>query len=123
MCGFAAAAAAGGWLYIEATDEGFDAELAFTENAAELFSSLEAARRLGTAYLARRPSERGERQLVELLEASSPAWREVWDGSGDVSKIARDESRRDYADGRVVLIDGWFLSLTEARLCALTTFG
>lgn len=123
VCGFAAAAAAGGWLYVEATDEDFDAELAFTENAAVLFSSLEAARRIGAAYLAHRPSERGERALVRLLEASRPSWREVWDGTGDVSRIARDESRRDYAEGHVVLVEGWYLSLTEARLCALTTFG
>jgi len=30
-----------------------------------------------------------------------------------------DQIRDDYADGRIVLVDGWVLSLTEARQCAL----
>jgi hypothetical protein len=30
-----------------------------------------------------------------------------------------DMIRDNYADGRIVLVDGWVLSLTEARQCAL----
>jgi len=31
---------------------------------------------------------------------------------------ASDQIRADFADGRTVKVDGWVLSLTEARLCA-----
>ena len=31
--------------------------------------------------------------------------------------------RRDFEQARVIKIHGWILSLTEARLCALTAFG
>jgi hypothetical protein len=79
----------------------------------------DAARSVGKRYLATRPGERDERTLLRLLRPL-----------GDPEVLARDELgtrvrravRDDFTDGRVVLVDGWYLSETEARLCALTTF-
>jgi len=33
------------------------------------------------------------------------------------------EYARDFAEGRVVRVDGWILSRTEARLCAAVRLG
>lgn len=84
---------------------------------------LAAAGRLGRAYLAAHPDEREPRRLVvELLGSlglskerhavdSVPAAR--W------STRAREVVTEDYLAGRVVPVDGWVLSVTEARLYAL----
>jgi hypothetical protein len=118
-----AAAGAGGLLYRAATDEGFDADLAQTEAVARLFDELEPARRIGRAYLDDHPDEREERALVRLLE-ERPGWRGVWHNSPRaVAKLARRTMQREYDTGQTVAVEGWILSRTEARLCALTTFG
>jgi hypothetical protein len=63
----------------------------------------------GAAMLARRVAE----------ELAFPA--------GDIDRLSDAELRtavdrlvrNDFAQGRIVRVDGWILSLTEARLCAL----
>jgi len=49
-----------------------------------------------------------------------------FDGLADVRSAARlpraqlaARVREDFAAGRIVMLDGWMLSATEARLCAL----
>ena len=86
---------------------------------AAVLGDRDAARSVGERYLAGRPGERDEQALLRLLRPL-----------GDPELLARDELgtrvrravREDFAQGRVVLVDGWYLSETEARLCALTTF-
>jgi hypothetical protein len=120
--GFLAAAAlaaigGGGALYrLQAGDE-FDPELEQTEQVAELFDELAPARRIGRAYLEEHADEASERTLVRLLG-------NVWDDSpARLAAQARRAVRLDYESGRTVAVRGWILSVTEARLCALTTFG
>lgn len=117
-----AAAGGGGLLYRVATSDGFDPELAQTAEAARLFDELEPARRVGRAYLAAHPSEDDERTLVRLLE-EQPGWRGAWESSTSIAQFARRTIHRDYEAGRTVPVEGWILSTTEARLCALVTFG
>jgi hypothetical protein len=75
----------------------------------------DAARSVGRRYLDGRPQERDERTLLRLLRSL-----------GDPATLTQDRVRRavrsDFAEGRVVLVEGWYLSHTEARLCALATF-
>jgi hypothetical protein len=117
-----AAAGGGGLLYRRSTGD-FDPDLEQTAELARLFDELGPARRVGRAYLESQPAEADEHTLVRLLEAE-PGWRGVWEGSpARIAELARRTVRLDYGRGRTVRVDGWTLSRTEARLCALMTFG
>lgn len=121
----AALAAAGGGAaaYRLLSEDGFDREFEQTADVARLFDELEPARRIGRAYLGAHPAEADEETLVRLLEAS-PGWGRAWDASpAQLGELARSALARDFDRGRTVEVDGWILSRTEARLCALTTFG
>jgi hypothetical protein len=86
---------------------------------AAVLGDQDAARSVGRRYLATHPGEADEQALLRLL---GPL--------GDPDVLAREQLtvrvrravRDDFAGGRVVLVDGWYLSETEARLCALATF-
>ena len=64
-----------------------------------------AARTIGAAYLRAYPRDTlaDARVIADLPRAQIAA-----------------RVREDFAAGRVVMLDGWMLSVTEARLCALT---
>jgi len=87
----------------------------------EAFRQRESAAAVGRAYLATRPEERDAPRLAGAVS------RDLRDGgcdpaTGDRADLRRAVSgrvRQDFADGRTVTVDGWVLSRTEARLCAL----
>lgn len=68
---------------------------------------------LGASYRRQIPEEAAEAALVALL----PKEGEAMDDSG--LKQIREQIKNDYQDGAIVCIDGWLLSKTEARQCAL----
>jgi len=72
-------------------------------------------RRLGAGYRERVPGERDAPRLEAALRASRPWTARI--GLGSVS-IA-DQVRADFDANRTVVVDGWLLSVTEARQCAL----
>ncbi len=79
-----------------------------------LFTSMPSAAHVGTAFLALRPDERDRALLEELTAAElaahdGEAWR-AW---------FSDRRRAELGNEEVVEIDGWVLSLCEARICAL----
>jgi hypothetical protein len=59
---------------------------------------------IGTVYREQTTTEAQQDKLIELLRTSH-----------DLEKDIRD----DYSSGRIVILRGWVLSLTEARQCAL----
>ena len=63
---------------------------------------------IGTAYLHQVPDEASVRDLVALLPTTSNTGLE-------------EAVRHDFAMGNHVLVDGWILSVTEARQCALAS--
>lgn len=74
-------------------------------------------RRVGALYRARRPEESRTSDLIAHLARHVP----VRPGE-DVRMIRRRieaRIRRDFAAGRTLVLDGWVLSVTEARQCAL----
>jgi hypothetical protein len=83
-----------------------------------LLGHRESAVVVGRAYLRLAPDARDPARLVDLLSASC-------DGlalDADVDTLRRrlgHRIRRDFTEDRVVDVDGWRLSLTEARLCGL----
>lgn len=79
----------------------------------------EAARIVGERYLEGRPAERDERALLRLLR---PLGDPEFLADEELGTRVRRAVRSDFAEGRVVLVEGWYLSETEVRLCALSTF-
>ena len=39
----------------------------------------------------------------------------------ELRQVVARAARQDFVDGRTTQLDGWVVSLTEARLCALST--
>lgn len=86
-----------------------------------LFAHPASAAVVGRAYLRTAPMEADERRLVDLVCEGIPGGRAVV-AAGDVGQLhnhIRQAQRRDFAQGRLARLDGWVLSQTEARLCAL----
>jgi hypothetical protein len=75
----------------------------------------DAVRGLGRRYRASVPGESDAPQLTEAIQESRP-----WTARIGLRHPAIDDQVRDDFDaGRTVIVDGWLLSRTEARQCAL----
>jgi hypothetical protein len=84
----------------------------------ELLVALGAApvRAIGARYRALTPAERDVDALRDAIVGSRLLRaRLVGAASPPIAEMVRD----DFQHGRTVLIDGWLLSVTEARQCAL----
>jgi hypothetical protein len=69
-------------------------------------------RRIGTDYRASTPAEAKASQLTEQLEANL-------DQNKDQTEQLEAKIKADFAAGRTITLEGWVLSRTEARQCAL----
>lgn len=90
-----------------------------SHSVTHIFSDVSNARAVGNQYLAMRDVNRAV--LLEFRKRIFPAassvpkerdWHRVREG-------LRKRIRGDYQHSRCVCVDGWILSITEARLCAL----
>ena len=85
---------------------------------AGLLADRGSAAAVGRAYLATTPSEARTDVLVSRLTASlergtgSP-------GDDGLRRLLAMRIDRDFEEERVATLDGWVVSVTEARLCAL----
>jgi hypothetical protein len=94
------------------------------EDIASLFRERESAIALGRVYLGLRPEEASRAALLSRLGLSEP------DLGGLTTEPSRTEVRTrllqrhrdDFRLSRVVAVEGWVLSETELRLCALAWF-
>jgi hypothetical protein len=76
----------------------------------------ERVRELGARYRAATPYENSVRSLrAAIPNTERRALLLRWTPRGSIENQIRD----DFAAGRTVLVDGWVLSATEARQCAL----
>lgn len=93
--------------------------------AAQLSSVLRhqaAAGEIGRAYLRAHPSEADQERLVAGITGD---WEQ---GPAELDRLGRDalrlrlreQIRTDFAQSRTVLVDGWVLSASEARLFGLS---
>lgn len=84
-----------------------------------MIADLDSARQVGRAYLAQVPAEADrERLLTQLFPRLDPG---AEGGSADWRGSFAARCRQDFAEGQTVQVEGWVLSLTEARLCALAS--
>jgi hypothetical protein len=80
---------------------------------AALFRHQASARVIGGTYLQQHPREKNVRHLLAGIAVSPASDREL-------TIALQQRIRQDYVEERVVKLEGWILSVTEARLCALT---
>ena len=69
------------------------------------------------------PAEASERVLTSrLLGALAPGRGTLHRATDrELRQVMARAAKQDFRDGRTTHLDGWVVSLTEARLCALTT--
>lgn len=68
---------------------------------------------LGKAYLKKAPSEKDKRTLVRRLLTDAPS------DSAAIPSFLEQKISQDFETGDTVMVNGWVLSRTEARQCAL----
>lgn len=85
----------------------------FAPALGELLLHTDSATVIGETYLRHCADERSSAALESKLLASLPAGCRI-----DGCELGK-QVRRDFTTGNVVDLDGWRLSRTEARLCAL----
>jgi hypothetical protein len=78
---------------------------------------------LGRLYLAGHPQEADAARLSTLIAAAlDPALTPVSSATDEALRAGLEEKiRTDFTSGEMVAVDGWLLSVTEARLCALVS--
>jgi hypothetical protein len=84
---------------------------------AGLLADRDSAAAVGRAYLDSVPGEADSRVLVRRLSASIGQGRAL--GDDELRRLLAQQIDRDFADERVATVQGWVLSVTELRLCAL----
>jgi hypothetical protein len=68
---------------------------------------------IGMIYLKQHPGETDESRLTKLLSENISLEK------GAIATSINQKIKEDYKTGRIVTIDGWILSVTEGRQCAL----
>ena len=71
----------------------------------------------GQDYLKQTPDENSKNKLADLLVNDSSVT-----SSSDIKTIYSyfdNRVKQDFANGKIAVVDGWILSVTEARQCAL----
>ena len=89
---------------------------------AALFTHTESAKVIGLEYLQKHRQEANIRVLLDQVTSSSAATDVGLFGAAgqDLRGLLERMIRADFEIDRVVKLQGWILSVTEARLCALT---
>lgn len=108
--GMAALAVPTYWYYF--TDADFDPALARPE-ALSLIWEDAAIRDIGKKYKAMPAGESRQRGLVNALSTLKAK------DSKATAEAIEQQIKKDFETGNTVLVDGWILSKTEARQCAL----
>ncbi len=100
-------------------------EAAITKQTAEkLVNSIirrQSAKTVGLEYLRRVPEETDLRMLVDLIYPSRQDINTeiAYENKKKIRKSLLQQHNQDLEHGRTVNVQGWILSETEARLCAL----
>lgn len=91
------------------------------ERLVRSFSSPESAAELGRAYLATASRESSPALLVDRIAAGLPNGYKVlrMADDGQLKSLLARRLKEDFMAGNTVTVDGWVISQTEARLCAL----
>lgn len=99
------------------------AGLSPTDKVGLLFPDAAGTRRIGEAYLAVAPEENDQTLLFQALAPPDQQFDEWWGqvGVAELRRTIRKAAHADFAESRVVDLEGWQLATTECRLAALFT--
>lgn len=91
------------------------------QRLAGTFHHPDSAAAIGRTYLRQYPAEAEVRHLASEIERDLDCLgcRLPRADEASLRDAVRERVRRDFAEGVVVSVDGWVLSRTEARLCAI----
>jgi len=84
-----------------------------------LFPDAKAAAAVGRQYLRQHPEEASAPWLMAQLFAVDASVEADGVGPERVLAALRSGQQRDFLDGDIIVVDGWFFARTEARLLAL----
>jgi hypothetical protein len=86
-----------------------------------LLAHEQSARAVGLAYLRAAPPNPTVDGLVDLLADGLPGRRRTLRSAsdGELRRLLALRSQQDFAEERVIALDGWIASVTEARLCGI----
>ena len=88
----------------------------------EIINNKGSAHVIGSVYLNKFPHEAGLQLLVDLICKTEESYRAIMMArKSSLKKIILDMQQEDFSKGITVNLNGWILSHTEARLCALTS--
>ena len=79
------------------------------------FTHYESAVNLGQCYLTMFPEEANYDWLTKITLPNYPTYSD----SRILKQTLKIQRQKDFYEGNTVMLDGWVLSRTEARLCAL----
>lgn len=79
----------------------------------------ETIRQIGVAYRSATPREDAEPELTRLLLTAPDGTSVPADDRAAIRRMLEQRVRDDFETGSIRVVDGWILSVTEARQCAL----
>ena len=83
------------------------------------FCDANTIREIGDCYRAQVPAENRLDKLRELLLTDEQGKKPDMSNDEAISKLLDKKVSREFKEGKIVIEDGWVLSKTEARQCAL----
>jgi hypothetical protein len=94
----------------------------FSSTLVNILRHKESARIIGLQYLRVAPSEADAQRLVHLICLGvAENQRSFYEADPErLREFLRLRMRRDFEEGQIIKLQGWMVSVTEARLCALT---
>jgi len=95
------------------------ARVAMPANFGALIRRRESAERIGRRYLAMLPADTDRSRLLAMSPALDCALRAVQHRPEIAAGLLRQGIRDDFRHANTVIVDGWVLAVTEARLCAV----
>ena len=119
-----AAAGAAGMVVPGVARDGASAHFDFAPPGLLAFLPEDVVRELGRRYLETVPAENDAMVLRKELSIGASTEPAGWNVASHLGAKPPHTSlailvQRDFATGRTVILNGWILSLTEARQCAL----
>ncbi|HEY6503101.1 MAG TPA: hypothetical protein VIZ28_03920 [Chitinophagaceae bacterium] len=83
------------------------------------FCNKKAICEIGSHYLSCVPAEAEEERLKKLILTDNAGNEAIASDPSSIGDWINQRTSQDYGANRTVIIDGWVISITEARQCAL----
>ena len=96
-----------------------DVDRASAMKVTGIFEQIQSAAAVGAEYVEAYPLESDPGLLLHELLVRSAPFEPSTASQSEVNRVMREQHRLDMRERRTVRLQGWLLSLTEARLCAL----